>query len=185
MPRWVSRIGAGMAKITVEIRPGHHAEAEEDEGRDQIDEGRDRLHQVEDRPDGGVEPWPVRRGDADRHADDDAEEGRRDDQRQRLDGRLPVAEIDDEQEPEDDRDGEADRTVEEPGADAEYRDQHQRRKPKERLGQAVDDRAEDEGDEIEEAGGMLVEHVDHRLEPRPERDLVRGEPVIHGVSCSR
>ena len=50
----------------------HHAEAEQHQRRDQVDEGRHRLHQVEERPDGGVEPGPVRGGDADRHADRDA-----------------------------------------------------------------------------------------------------------------
>ena len=48
----------------------HRAEAEQDQGRDQVDEGRDRLHQVEDRPHRRVEPRPVRGGDAERHADE-------------------------------------------------------------------------------------------------------------------
>ena len=66
-----------MAKITVEISPGTDAEAEEHQRRDQVDEGRQRLHQIEHRPQRGIEPRPVRRGDADRHADEDADDRRR------------------------------------------------------------------------------------------------------------
>ena len=83
-------------------QPRRRAEMKEHEGRDQVDEGRQRLHEVEQRPQQRVEPRPVGRGDADRHADDDAGQGREADQRNRLDRRLPVAEIGDEDEGDDD-----------------------------------------------------------------------------------
>ena len=61
-------------------QPRHHADAEEDDRRDQVDEGGQRLHQVEHRPH-RIELRAVRRGDADRHADRHADDRRGDDQR--------------------------------------------------------------------------------------------------------
>ena len=74
----------------------------EDESGDQVDEGRQRLHEVEQRPQHGVEPGPMGRGDADRHPDDDAGQRREPDERDRLDRGLPIAEIGDEEEGDDD-----------------------------------------------------------------------------------
>jgi uncharacterized caspase-like protein len=53
---------------------GNHADAEEDDRRYEVNEARQRLHKIEHRPEQAVQPWPMRRGDADRHADDHADQ---------------------------------------------------------------------------------------------------------------
>ena len=83
------------------------AEVKQHQGRDQVDEGRQRLHQIEQGPQKRIEPWPMRRGHADRHADNDARQGREPDERNRLDRRLPVAEVGDEDEGRDHEGGQA------------------------------------------------------------------------------
>ena len=95
MPRWVSRIGAGMAKITVEIRPGTTPRP------NRTGSGSDRRRSAASAS--GRAPAaapcrarPVRRGDAERHADQPCRHrGGDDHQRQRLDRLLPVAQVDD------------------------------------------------------------------------------------------
>ena len=95
MPRWVSRIGAGDGEDHRGDEAGREAEAEQHERRDQIDEGRQRLHQVEHRPQQLEQPFAMRRGDAERHADRHRDGGGADDQRQRLDRLLPQSLVDD------------------------------------------------------------------------------------------
>ena len=74
---------------------GREPEAEEHQRRDEIDEGRQRLHQVEHRAQQLEEPFAMRRRDADRHADPHRHGGGADDERQRLDGLLPEALVED------------------------------------------------------------------------------------------
>ena len=119
-PRWVSRIGAGNGEDHRRDQARHHPQAEHDHGRDQIDEGRDGLHQVEHRAEGVVEPGPVRRCDADRHADDNADHGREQDQGERLDRIFPIAQVDDQQQRQHDRDDQLPRPVQPEGKAGEH-----------------------------------------------------------------
>ena len=70
----------------------HDADAEEHHDRHQIDEGRDGLHDVEERPQHRRPAVAAGGEDAERDADDQAEDHRRHDHRQRHHGLRPEAE---------------------------------------------------------------------------------------------
>ncbi len=95
MPRWVRRIGRRNGEDDRGDEAGRETQPEQHQRRDEIDEGRQRLHQIEDGAEQLEEPFAMRGGDADRHADPHRHGGRADDQRQRLDRLLPEALVDD------------------------------------------------------------------------------------------
>jgi hypothetical protein len=97
MPRCVRRIGGGQDEDDSGDQPGHHADAEKNDCRNEIDEGRQRLHQVENRTQPGIEPWPVRRRDPDRHTKPHAHDAGRQHERQAFGRLLPIALVDDEE----------------------------------------------------------------------------------------
>ena len=76
MPSCVSRIGAGRAKITVEISPGTTPSPNSTSvGMRYTNVGRVCIRSS-DRPHGGVQPGAVRGRDPERHADQRGDDGR-------------------------------------------------------------------------------------------------------------
>ena len=69
IPRLVSRIAGGRAKITVAISAVAAPDAEQQHQRDQVRERGDRLHRVEDRPQDPLDPGRSARPDPDRDPD--------------------------------------------------------------------------------------------------------------------
>ena len=165
----------------------HHAEAEQDQRRDQVDEGRDRLHQVEERADRRVEPRPVGGGDADRDADRPRETSVAQSTSASVSQRrLPVAEIDDQEQAERRRR----RRARSSGAGTRCRRRGARSAPAAGTTRGTASRPSmiepsTSDDEVEEALGVAVEEVDDRLQPGAERDLVLRDPVFHARPRSR
>ena len=159
-------------------QPRRGAEVKQHQGRDQIDEGRQRLHQVEQRPHQGVEPGTMGGGDAERHAEHDAGQGGEADQRNRLQRRLPVAEVGDDDERDDDEGREAPGPVQPVGERRDRKDDDEERHVHEDRREPVDQKVDQGRDRIEEAGRIVLQPGDADLDQPAERQFRFGEPAL-------
>ncbi len=148
------------------------------QGRDQIDEGRKRLHQVEHGPQQSVEPRPMGRGDAERHADQHAHDGREPDQRDRLHRRLPIAEIGDGDERDDHERRQAPGPVHPIGERRERENDDEKRDVQQDRGEAVDQKVDHRRHRVEESGRIVLQPRDPDLNPTSERHFGLGEPTL-------
>jgi hypothetical protein len=162
-------------------QPRHHADAEEDDGRDQVDEGRQRLHQVEDGPHPGVEPGPVRRRDADGHAEPHADHAGGEHERQALGRFLPVALVQDEEKAERHEEAGLPRPLERPGQRHEERDDDERVRRLEEPEDAVDHRLERGRDGVEDARAVLCSQSKMSAAVRPTGILLSVSQSIKPV----
>ena len=131
-------------------------EVEQHQRRDEIDEGRERLHEIEQRPHERIKPGPVGRGDAERHADNDAAKGRKAHEGDRLHGGFPVAEIGDDQERDDDKQRELPGAVKPIAKRRDGEDDDEEWNMKENRGKSVDREVDDRRDSVEKAGGVIL-----------------------------
>ena len=74
-----------------------HTQPEKGQGRNEVNEGRYGLHQIEHRTHHGVEQRLVRGNNAQRHADQDTDQGREQHLGQGFHGFLPVTQVQDKQ----------------------------------------------------------------------------------------
>ena len=118
------------------------------------------------------------RGDADRHADHDARDGREPDERDRLDRRLPIAEVGDEDEGDDDEGGEAPRSMHPIGERREGENDDQERDVQKDRGEAVDQKIDHRRHRVEKPGGVVLQPGYADLDPASERKLRLGEPAL-------
>ena len=139
----------------MEIRPGHHTQTEEGQGRNEVNEGRYGLHQIEHRTHHGVEHRFVRGDDAQRHADDHADQGGEQHLGEGFHGFLPVPQIEDQQEGGDDENGQSPFALNEVREQGDQADQDQRVEPGQRKRHAVDHRFQCHGDCVEGVGAVL------------------------------
>ena len=152
----------------------------QDQGRDQIDERRQSLHQVEEGPQQSVKPGPMGGGNADRHPDQDARDGRESDERNRLDRRLPISEVGDGDERDDDEGGQAPRPMHPVGERGEGENDDEKRDVQENRSEAVDQKIDHRRHRVEKTGGVVLQPGDADLDPAPERNFRLGEPTLQG-----
>ena len=111
---------------------------------------------------------------------DHADERGAEHQRQRLDRRLPVAEVDDEQQAEDDDDGEHDRAVQEPGDEPRRARSGRAAGTTSRTAVRPSMTAPSTQEmKSKKPWAWSLRKSTNGLQPGAERDLVVGEPVVH------
>ena len=98
-----------------------------------------------------------RRDDAQRHANDHADQGREHDLGEGFHGFLPVPQVEDQQEGSDHERGQAPFALNEVGQQGDEADQHQRVEPGQRKRHAVDHRFQCHGDCVEGVGAVLLQ----------------------------
>ena len=118
------------------------------------------------------------RGDAERHADQDAHDGREADQRNRLDRRLPISEIGDGDERDDHERRQSPGPVHPIGERRERENDDEKRDVEEDRGEAVDQKVDQRRHRIEEPGGVVLQPSDPDLNPASERNFGLGEPTL-------
>ena len=118
------------------------------------------------------------RGDAERHADQHAHDGREADQRNRLDRRLPISEVGDGDEGDDHERRQSPGPVHPIGERREGENDDEKRDVEEDRGEAVDQKVDQRRHRIEEPGGVVLQPSDPDLNPASERHFRLGEPTL-------
>ena len=124
------------------------------------------------------------RGDAERHADQDAHDGREADERDRLDRRLPISEIGDGDERDDNEDGQAPRPMHPVGERGQRKNDDEKRDVQQYRGEAVNQEIDHRGHRVEKTGGVVLQPGDADLDQASERKFRLREPTLQGRPSS-
>ena len=117
-------------------------------------------------------------GDAERHADQHAHNGREADQRNRLDRRLPISEIGDGDERDDHERRQSPGPVHPIGERREGENDDEKRNVEEDRSEAVDQKVDQRRHRIEESGCVVLQPSYPDLNPASERNFGFGKPTL-------